>query len=72
LRPRYERFVQGPSSAYWPYLQILPTLEEIHPPVEYSDAELDALKPSHVYQSIHSYKQEVQSSSRPRSWAAVR
>uniref|UniRef100_A0A7S2WNH5 Rubisco LSMT substrate-binding domain-containing protein n=1 Tax=Rhizochromulina marina TaxID=1034831 RepID=A0A7S2WNH5_9STRA len=55
----YEFYVQREASFYWPYLQLLPQLEEIYPPVEFSEEDMRVLAGSTVADSVRQYKARV-------------
>merc|ERR1711871_254118 len=56
----YERFVRNTDSFWWPYLNVIPSLPEMHAPaVSYTDAELDELRGSEIFLAIQAYKDKI-------------
>jgi protein-histidine N-methyltransferase len=56
----YERFVRNTDSFWWPYLNVIPALKEMHAPaVAFSDSELDELRGSEVFDAIQAYKDKL-------------
>ncbi|KAG5176902.1 hypothetical protein JKP88DRAFT_202661 [Tribonema minus] len=59
LQLMHERFVAREASAFWPYLALLPTLEEYSVPLTYSDAEVELLRGSDMHAAVVRYRAEV-------------
>ena len=56
----YERFVRGESSFWWPYLNVIPSLPEMHAPaVAWTESELDELKGSEIFGALKAYKDKI-------------
>jgi Rubisco LSMT substrate-binding/SET domain len=52
----YERFVARQQSFFWPYLALLPELDEYSNPLMYTDAEIELLRGSDMYTSAQRYR----------------
>eukprot|EP00953_Heterococcus_sp_UTEX-ZZ885_P006098 3760-Heterococcus_DN1.PRE.1 len=52
----YERFVARKESFFWPYLALLPELDEYSNPLMYTDAEIELLRGSDMYTSAQRYR----------------
>jgi uncharacterized membrane protein YgcG len=52
----YERFVARQQSFFWPYLALLPELDEYRNPLMYTDAEIELLRGSDMYTSAQRYR----------------
>jgi len=56
----HETFVSGARSPYWPYLHLLPRLEEMDNPILWSNATLlQRLSPSHLLPEVMRYRNSV-------------
>eukprot|EP00945_MAST-04E_sp_MAST-4E-sp1_P002179 g2179.t1 len=56
----YERFVRKEKSFWWPYLNVIPSLPEMHAPaVAWTDYELDQLTGSLVLPHVKAYKDKI-------------
>ena len=56
----YERFVRNTDSFWWPYLNVIPSLKEMHAPaVSFTDSELDELRGSEIFDAIQVYKDKI-------------
>ena len=56
----YERFVRGRESKYWPYLNVIPSKEELNAPgITWTKEELDELEGSDILPNLRDYSRRV-------------
>jgi len=56
----FENFVMGPKSFWWPYLSLLPSSQEMYPPVYYSQVQLQVLERHPITTKIIKYREGIE------------